>query len=649
MEPIHESRGLTIRSVLLGLVIISSVNIWIAYSEYIVHASRMNLSHFPLALFVVFLLTVIPVNFVLRLFGRRYALSPSELMVIVAMGLVGAAVPASGLTGFFLGVISAPFYFASPENKWGDHLHAYIPRWLAPRDDAGTLRWFYEGVPSGMQAPWGEWLIPLFWWMLFLAAVVMLSVCIAVILRKQWAENEKLSYPLTTVTEELVAGSDEPGLLPLFMRGRLFWMGFGLSFVILTWNILSYFNFGVPNIPITGRWFRFARNCPTVHTRLNLFTIGFAYFANPDVLFSIWVFFLLFVVQAGVFNRIGFNIGRIEDQWSNYDAANSWQNFGAFFLFVLAGLWAARGHIRNVARKALNRRCDVDDSREMLSYRTAFFGLILSFVFLLCWLRRAGMEFKLGFMFLGGTIVIFLGVARIVAESGLLYVRGPLSAQSFGCYVLGSGALTPPSLTALAFTYTIIANGRALFMTGIVHSVRFGDLIRGNKKKLLAAVLLGLFVGTVVSIWITLYLGYDRGAFNFQDVPFSSLTRSIFNDTVRKMSSPFSTSWPRLLFFAIGMAGMAGLLLLRHAFPWWPFHPAGFAISCTYLVRRSVMSIFVAWACKTVVLRIGGVGAYRKSKPFFLGLLTGYAFGVALSFVVDAIWFPGAGHMIHSW
>ncbi|MEW6360097.1 MAG: DUF6785 family protein [Planctomycetota bacterium] len=644
-----ESKGLTVRSFILGLIIISFVNIWVAYSEYIVHASRMNLSHFPLALFVVFLVTVAPVNFALKLFGRDRALSPSELMVIVAMGLVGAAVPASGLTGFFLGVIAAPFYFASPENKWGDHLHPYIPRWIAPRDDAGALRWFYEGLPPGAAIPWGEWIIPLFWWLVFIGAVVFLSACIAVILRKQWAENERLTYPLIAVTQEIVACSDEPGLLPAFMRGRLFWYGFLLSFGIIGWNILSYFSFGVPEIPVGGRWFRLGRDFPTIHTRLNFFTIGFAYFANPDVLFSIWVFFLIFILQAGVFNRIGFDIGEIEDQWSNYDAANSWQNFGAFFLFVLAGLWAGRKHIGDVARKAFNSRYDVDDTREMLSYRTAFFGLILSIGFILCWLRAGGMQFKLGIMFLLATVVIFIGVARIVAESGLIYVRGPLSAQSFGCYILGSGALAPSSLTMLAFTYTLIANGRALFMTGIIHSVRFGDLIRGSKKRLLAAVLLGLFVGTIVSIWITLYLGYQQGAYNFQDVPFSSLTQSIFNDTVRKMSSPFSTSWPRLLFFGIGFAGMGGLLFLRHAFPWWPLHPVGFAISCTYLVRRSVMSIFIAWCCKTVVLKIGGVSAYRKSKPFFLGLLTGYAFGVALSYVVDAIWFPGAGHEIHSW
>ena len=98
-----------------------------------------------------------------------------------------------------------------------------IPKWLAPRDDAGALRWFFEGLPEGEAIPWGEWAIPLFWWLIFIGAVVFLSVCIAVILRKQWAVNERLAYPLTSVTEEIVSRSDEPGLLPAFMRGRLFW------------------------------------------------------------------------------------------------------------------------------------------------------------------------------------------------------------------------------------------------------------------------------------------------------------------------------------------------------------------------------------------------------------------------------------------
>ncbi|MBM4083700.1 MAG: hypothetical protein FJ272_02835 [Planctomycetes bacterium] len=642
-------RGLTVRAVALGVVIVALVNIIVAYSEYVIHASRMNLSHFPLILFVAFLLVVIPVNFALKTLRPRWALSPSELLVMLALGLPGAAVPGSGLTGFFLGVIATPFYYASAENQWADYMHQHIPRWLAPRDEAHAMRWFFDGLPEGQAMPWTVWVVPLFWWLIFLAVVVFVTVCISVILRKQWAQHERLGYPLATVATEIVAGADSPQLLPDFMRHRLFWWGFGISFGGLAWNMLHYFWPVLPEIPIRGRWFSFGRDFPTIFNNLNFYTIGFAYFAHPDVLLSIWVFYALFSVQAFTFNRLGFTLGPIEDQWSGYDAANSWLNWGAFVFFVLWGLWVARRHLLDVMRKAFSARHPVDDREEMLSYRVAFFGLLLGLGYILLWLCVIGMELRLAALFVAGTVIIFIGVARIVAESGLIYVRGPVSAQTFGTYLLGSETLSPAAITSLAFTYTIIANGRALFAASFAHVTRLGDFIQANKRKLLAAVCLSLLLGTLVSIAVTLRLGYEYGAANFRDAPFSGLSQSVFRDTVNKMRNPFPTSWGRIALFGVGAAGMAGLTLIRSLVPWWPLHPLGFAISATYLVRRAVFSIFIAWALKTIILRVGGVTLYRKSKPFFFGLLAGYAFGVFASFLVDCIWFWGEGHEIHSW
>ena len=61
------------------------------------------------------------------------------------------------------------------------------------------------------------------------------------------------------------------------------------------------------------------------------------------------------------------------------------------------------------------------------------------------------------------------------------------------------------------------------------------------------------------------------------------------------------------------------------------------------------MPVFMAWAAKAVVMRVGGVALYRRSKPLFLGLLVGYTAGVVLAFTVDAVWFPGQGHQVHWW
>ena len=48
-------------------------------------------------------------------------------------------------------------------------------------------------------------------------------------------------------------------------------------------------------------------------------------------------------------------------------------------------------------------------------------------------------------------------------------------------------------------------------------------------------------------------------------------------------------------------------------------------------------------------MRIGGVGLYRRLYPFFFGLVVGRAAGVLVSFIIDLIWFPGAGHHVHGW
>ena len=69
---------------------------------------------------------------------------------------------------------------------------------------------------------------------------------------------------------------------------------------------------------------------------------------------------------------------------------------------------------------------------------------------------------------------------------------------------------------------------------------------------------------------------------------------------------------------------MASLLFLRHRFLWWPLHPIGFPIASTYtIVSYGWFAIFTAWLCKTIILRYGGVGAYRTMLPFFLGLILG--------------------------
>ena len=93
---------------------------------------------------------------------------------------------------------------------------------------------------------------------------------------------------------------------------------------------------------------------------------------------------------------------------------------------------------------------------------------------------------------------------------------------------------------------------------------------------------------------------------------------------------------------------MSVLTLLRMRLPWWPLHPIGLAINGTYFTQKTFVAIFIAWLVKIIILKMGGVRLYRRSQPFFIGILVGYGAAVTLSTVIDYLYFFGDGHYIHS-
>ena len=82
---------------------------------------------------------------------------------------------------------------------------------------------------------------------------------------------------------------------------------------------------------------------------------------------------------------------------------------------------------------------------------------------------------------------------------------------------------------------------------------------------------------------------------------------------------------------------------------WWRLHPIGFATASMINTEHLAIPLFFAWAVKSMILKVGGVQLYRRSTPFFVGLIVGYTLGVSFCFLVDALWFPTQGHLVHDW
>ena len=73
----------------IAVLMAVSATLLVNYVEYIVHASRMTLSHFPMGALLPYLVLVLVLNPAAKAVRKAYALSPAELMVVMAGGLVG--------------------------------------------------------------------------------------------------------------------------------------------------------------------------------------------------------------------------------------------------------------------------------------------------------------------------------------------------------------------------------------------------------------------------------------------------------------------------------------------------------------------------------------------------------------------------------
>ena len=256
-----------LRAFLIGLSLVVLINVGAPYSMFILHSSQWAISYLPMSVMFIFTGLVF-LNAALKTFLKIKGLSTTELGLIFTMSLVGASVPTWGTSTYMIAVIGAPQYFASPENQWQAKVVEHIQQWLVPNDMI-ALKWFYNGIPAGEAIPWGAWVGPLFWWTSLVMAIFFLCHCIVSALRKQWVEYERLPFVLMELPQQLIApppGSNWPG----FIRQTAFWIGVGIPFFMVMWNVINYFTPAFPPIPRDlSAPIRIGREFPAINTNIN--------------------------------------------------------------------------------------------------------------------------------------------------------------------------------------------------------------------------------------------------------------------------------------------------------------------------------------------------------------------------------------------
>ena len=144
-----------------------------------------------------------------------------------------------------------------------------------------------------------------------------------------------------------------------------------------------------------------------------------------------------------------------------------------------------------------------------------------------------------------------------------------------------------------------------------------------NNKHLLRAMVLALVASILVSFWSYLYVMYEHGA----TAQGRGYLIGIGHETFRKLASwlqyPQETNYNATLFTGVGGAFTLFLMAMQRRFIWWPFHPGGYALGASWGMIHSWSSVLVGWAIKGLIMRFGGLKAYRAGVPFFIGLILG--------------------------
>ncbi len=574
------------------------------------------------------------VNLPLTSRGRSLALNRSELILVYAMLLIVSALCTMGLSEELLPALTAIFYFASPENKWRETLFPHFPAKPILVDDGNRNTTFYEGVFKADQGiPYGAWAEPLMWWSIFLLALYLTMVSTAVILRRQWMERERLAYPLAQVGLAMIRGEDEDRLVNGFFKQKSMWLGFALPLIVGSLTGLSRYNTAVP-VPTTSWWVDLVGQ-QQLHLNISFAMIGFSYLINTRISASIWVFQLLSHLEKELFIVTGLK----SDQQMTYGIASfpflGYQGLGALLAMVLVGLWTAREHLKKVVLKALGQAPHVDDGDEIMSYRHAVIGVVGGILTMAGWLWIMGTPFWVGLLCIALAMLIFIGMTRVIVEAGVATLRSPMVAPDFILYGLGSSLAGPSGSFNLCLTYIWNAEVRSFVMATCANALKLVDEMEPrHRRTIFRAIVLALLIGALGSFWMIFHMAYQHGGINLSHWFFNRAPLEIYENAARNLE-PTGPSWPGIGIFVGGGAAMLAMMWACQHLTWWPLHPIGFPICGTWLMRMIAFSVFLAWFIKVVILRYGGPGLYRRSQPFFLGMIAGQMLCNGMWLVID--------------
>lgn len=640
---------MTPRAVVVGLLLGVFLCIVTPYTDLIMRTSMIACDHLPIGVLTLFLLLVALANPVLRRLPLVRPFSSAELITIYAMMLVVAGIPSFGLAAYLFPIVTARYYYSPADSGGGSALiHQFVPRWFAPRDDL-AIKSFYEGLRPGEAIPWHAWVTPLVGWGIFVLALYLVIACMATLLRKQWVERERLAFPLVQLPLEMVAEEGAPGGNSFF-RNRYVWIGILIPVAFHGMNGLHTYISSIPEIQL--KWIDLSSGIVSapwyairpLYVFVYFSVIGFAFLLSSDVGLGLVVFYFFYKLQAVAISAFSYE----DPSMYGYLGPGyvSHQGAGALIAIVVSSLWMARSHLAEIWRSAMGQGTKGADAGEPMSYSGAFWGLVVGTLVLVAWCVAAGMHPLVALILILLFYVMMVGLAKFVADSGLLFVQSPFQPGDLMTTTVGTAPLGPANLFPLAMVqFIFMFDMRCFLMPSLMDGYKMADSPPLKRRSLFKAMALAICVGVVVSYISVLAWTYHTGGMSMNSWFFHDANRVPYMQAIDRANNAVSANWRNLAFTAIGAIVAAAAIFMRQHFVWWPLHPIGYAMGGTFAMSQLWFSIFVGWLLKSFILRYGGRRLYVRVRPLFLGLILG-EFGIAGLWVLVDLIFGIRGHAI---
>ncbi len=646
---------MTKRSVVLGLlagVVMGAYGQYMA--KYIPGWWGLVRGSLPVSVFGGFVFFVIVVNPLLARIRASFRLKPGEIALIMGFVLIGCGVADAGMMRMFPRTLITPIQEQQLNPGWQERqILQYTPDSLLANEgeyDAALMDGYYSSAaPPGeilafSDVPWEAWWRPLAIWGSLIGLFMLASVCLSVVVHRQWADKERLRYPLAEIATSLLR-TDPDGKTSI-LRNRVFWVGLAVPFTI---RMINYVQHWVPesiHIPLRFDFSAIRQAFPEF-----MQTPGASHFANPTLHpVAIGLAFLLasdISLSIGIANVLSVGILFFLIQFG-VDLSSShmqggylhWQSFGAFLAMAAMIVYVGRRYYWQTAKQALT----FVPQKETV--KSGVWGLRL---FLVCMILSVGLLSAVGvdvsIAALGWLVMVImvLVAARLNAESGTFFFQPGWQMPGIMVGLFGLTTLGPTAIIVMGMMmYFIQVEVWESMMPFVVNGLKISSDASGKAFKVgKVGLLFGIGVALIVVVTIPTALWADyhhpaalRRGWSGEDIwstantAVTELTLAGELETVQQYSGlqRFANMRPDRRFLTglgVGFVSLILLSALRLRFAWWPLHPVILLIFNTSFAGRFGFSFLLGWLIKSAVTKFGGGQKYLQVKPIMLGLIVG--------------------------